>query len=84
MGYFLLINDNFGIIYFNNTITNDYFTSAALKMQIRIFLIFCLLIAEKCLIILKIDNYFEYILIFLILILGIFLLCSSDDLVSAY
>jgi len=84
VGY-LLINDGLNelnYICFNNTIASDYL-SVASKLIICISSIIFLLMVQEHLLHQKINS-FEYILIFLFALLGIFLLCSSNDLITAY
>ena len=82
---YLLINDGLNelnYICFNNTIASDYL-SVASKLIICISSIIFLLMVQEHLLHQKINS-FEYILIFLFALLGIFLLCSSNDLITAY
>jgi NADH:ubiquinone oxidoreductase subunit 2 (subunit N) len=82
---FLLINDGLNelnYICFNNTIASDYLSFAS-KLIISISSVIFLLMIQEHISHQKI-NHFEYILIFLFAILGIFLLCSSNDLMTAY
>ena len=85
MTYFLFINDGLSsidYISFSNTIANDYLSFTS-KIIIRISSIICLLMIQQYLIDQKI-NHFEYILVVLFAVLGIFLLCSANDLITAY
>lgn len=82
---FLLVNDsvncnNFQV--FNNTICVDYLGSCS-KVLIAIIAIFCFLIMQHYLILQKF-NYFEYNVLILFALLGIFVICSSNDLITAY
>lgn len=82
---FLLLNDGLEVLdysIFNNTVVNDYLSYSS-KFLIGISCIFCLLMIQQYIVDQKL-NHFEYILIFLFAILGIFLLCSSNDLITAY
>lgn len=82
---YLLINDNLNVLelgILNNTIINDYI-SFSTKFIIAILSIFSLIIIEQYLKDQKI-NYFEYTLLILFSILGLFLLCSANDLITAY
>lgn len=82
---FLLLNDGLEVLdysIFNNTVVNDYLSYSS-KFLLGISCIFCLLIIQQYIVDQKL-NHFEYILIFLFAILGIFLLCSSNDLITAY
>ena len=82
---FLLVNNvieysNFQI--FNNTITVD-FLSFSSKVWIATMSIFCFLMVQRYITIQKI-NYFEYSILILFALLGIFFICSSNDLITAY
>ena len=82
---FLLANENLIVLEinsFNNTFLND-FTSVSSKQLIACSCIACLLMIQFYLINKKVNQY-EYILMFLFAILGFFLLCSSNDLITAY
>lgn len=82
---FLLVNDGLNelnYISFNNSIANDYLGFAS-KLIISLSTIIFLLMVQEHILDQKI-NHFEYILIFLFALLGIFLLCSSNDLIIAY
>ena len=82
---FLLINDGLDVLeysIYNNTIANDYLAFAS-KIVIVFFSIFCLLLIQQYLVDQKINN-FEYILLLLFAILGIMILCSANDLITAY
>lgn len=82
---FLLINDGLEALdssIFNNTVVTDYLGYSS-KLLLGISCIFCLLIIQQYVLDQK-QNNFEYILLFLFAILGIFLLCSSNDLITAY
>jgi NADH-quinone oxidoreductase subunit N len=81
----LLWNDSLYIlkyISFCNTIVNDYLGFSA-KIIIGISSIVCLLLIKQYLISQKINS-FEYIIILLFAILGLFLLCSSNDFITTY
>nr|YP_010377320.1 NADH dehydrogenase subunit 2 [Helicotheca tamesis]QYB23007.1 NADH dehydrogenase subunit 2 [Helicotheca tamesis] len=85
MTCFLLINDSLNILEltnFNYSVLNDYLSFSS-KLLISITSIFCLFIINQYLTEQKI-NQFEYILLILFSILGLFLLCSSNDLITAY
>lgn len=82
---FLLLNNsveynNFQI--FNNTIILDYLSFSS-KAWIAIISIFCFLMIQRYLVVQKI-NYFEYSVLILFALLGIFFICSSNDLITAY
>jgi NADH:ubiquinone oxidoreductase subunit 2 (subunit N) len=82
---FLLINDNLNelnYLCFNNSITSGYLSFGS-KLIISFSSIVFLLMIQEHLLNQKISH-FEYILIFLFALLGIFLLCSSNDLVTVY
>ena len=82
---FLLINDGLNelnYISFNSSIACDYLSFAS-KLIISLSAIIFLLMVQEHILDQKI-NHFEYILIFLFALLGIFLLCSSNDLIIAY
>jgi len=82
---FLFLNDNLiflNCLCFNNAIVNDYLSFIS-KLLIGISSSFCLLLIQQYLLDQKI-NHFEYILIMLFSILGLFLLCVSNDLITAY
>ena len=82
---FLLVNDGLNelnYICFNSTIACDYLSFVS-KLIISISSVIFLLMVQEHLSHQKI-NHFEYVLIFLFAILGIFLLCSSNDLLTAY
>nr|YP_009495541.1 NADH dehydrogenase subunit 2 [Psammoneis japonica]AWQ64271.1 NADH dehydrogenase subunit 2 [Psammoneis japonica] len=85
MSCFLQINDNLIVLNylsFNNNIANDYLSFAS-KIVIGIASLVCLLMIQQYVINQKI-NHFEYVLIILFAILGLFLLCSANDLITAY
>ena len=85
MTSFLLINDNLDVLestIMNNTINND-FLSLTSKLVISISSSICLLMMYTHLNYQQI-NQFEYVLLFLFSILGLFLLCSSNDLLTSY
>ena len=73
------LNEHCGL---NNTIVNDYLSFSS-KFLIGIVSIFSLLMIRSYLTVQKI-NYFEYTLLLLFALLGIFLICSSNDLITAY
>lgn len=66
----------------NNTFINDY-TSFLSKLIIGNLSVFCLLMMQSYILNQKINN-FEYFLLILFAILGLFLLCSSNDFLTAY
>ena len=82
---FLLFNDslnNLNYVSFCNTISNDYLSFSA-KMAVGVASIICLLLIQQYLITQQINS-FEYVIILLFAILGLFLLCSANDLITAY
>jgi NADH-quinone oxidoreductase subunit N len=81
----LVLNDGLDVLeqsVLNDTIVNDY-VSFFSKLIIGSLSLFCLLMIQPYLINQKI-NQFEYILLILFAVLGLFLLCSSNDLLTAY
>ena len=81
----LLLNEKLHILNFtsfNNTIFNDYpgFIS---KVLITLLSLFCLLTIQPYLNSKKL-NQFEYVVLFLFSILGLFILCSANDLITSY
>lgn len=82
---FLFLNEglnNVNYVSFCNTIANDYLSFSA-KMVIGVSSIGCLLLIQQYLVTQQI-NFFEYVIIVLFAILGLFLLCSANDLITAY
>ena len=82
---FLLVNNavessDFQI--FNNSI-NVGFLSFSSKLWIAAISIFCFLMIQRYIVVQKI-NYFEYSILILFALLGIFFICSSNDLITAY
>ena len=85
MSCFLLLNDSLNIIKyvsFCNTVVNDYLSFSA-KILVGFSSIICLLLIKQYLIVQKINS-FEYIIILLFAILGLFLLCSANDFITTY
>jgi NADH-quinone oxidoreductase subunit N len=81
----LLINNNAECSdyqIFNNGITVD-FLSFCSKIWISIMSIFCFIMIQRYITVQKI-NYFEYSVLILFALLGIFFICSSNDLITAY
>ena len=81
----LLINDKLYVLElcaFNNSIANDY-VSFSSKLVISILSLICLLMSQPYLVSQRF-NQFEYVLLFLFSVLGLFLLCSANDLITAY
>lgn len=82
---FILINNNvecYDYQIFNNGITVD-FLSFCSKIWISIMSVFCFLMIQRYITLQKI-NYFEYSILILFALLGIFFICSSNDLITAY
>ena len=84
---YLFYNDRFfftykSLVFFNDTIICDYLGFFS-KSLIAGFSLACILMIQYYLKDQKI-NQFEYLIIILIAILGFFLLCSSNDLITAY
>jgi len=83
---YLVFNDqllfNNGNLIFNETIICD-FLSFSSKLLISLFSLVCVIMIKYYLIDQKI-NQFEYLIVILISILGFLLLCSSNDLITAY
>lgn len=82
---FLLLNceiqfSNFQI--WKGTIINDYLGKFS-KSLIAIVSVFCLLMMQRYISIQKI-NHFEYSILLLFALLGIFFICLSNDLITAY
>ena len=81
----LLINDGLdllGTTIFNDTLVNDYLSFSS-KSIILFLSFFSLLIIQQYLVYCRINN-FEYVLMILFSILGLLLLCASNDLITAY
>lgn len=82
---FILITNNSILLkysFFNNTILFDTLSKSS-KQLILLFSIICLLIIKEYLNDQKINS-FEYILLILFAIFGLILLCSANDLITAY
>ena len=82
---FLLLNNALecnDLQIFNNGIIVD-FLSFSSKIWIALMSIFCFLMIH-CYITIQKINYFEYSILILFALLGIFFICSSSDLVTAY
>ena len=85
MTSYLIFNDDLFILNlsnFNNSIINDYFAFFT-KMLICLFSAFYFFIVGNFLKEQKLTS-FEYLLIILFAILGLMLMCSSNDLLTAY
>nr|YP_010377290.1 NADH dehydrogenase subunit 2 [Odontella aurita]QYB22939.1 NADH dehydrogenase subunit 2 [Odontella aurita] len=82
---FLIINDKLIVtknITFNYTIAQDYLSFFAKFLAVSAS-VFCMIFIYQYIKSQKI-NQFEYFLLFLLGILGVLLLCSSNDLITAY
>lgn len=82
---FLLINNNIefnNYLIFNNTIIVDYLGVSS-KIWIATISIICFLMIRTYLTVQKI-NFFEYSILILFAMLGIFFICSANDLITAY
>ena len=66
----------------NSTIIIDYLSFSA-KIWIAIMTVFCFLLIQRYISIQKI-NYFEYSILILFALLGIFFICSANDLITTY
>ena len=85
MSCYLLLNDSLDVLQTNSlnfTLVNDYL-SVSSKLITAFLAVFCLLMIHPYIIKQKM-NHFEYLLLMLFSILGLFLLCSSNDLLTAY
>jgi NADH:ubiquinone oxidoreductase subunit 2 (subunit N) len=85
MTCFLLWNDCLASLYyisFSNSIVNDYLSFIS-KLITGISSIICLLFIKQYLITQKINS-FEYVIILLFSVLGLFILCSSNDFITTY
>ena len=83
--WYLLINDGLDILgssIFNNTLVNDYLSFSS-KSVILGLSFCCLLVIQQYLTYQRL-NHFEYSLVILFSILGLLILCSSNDLITAY
>lgn len=82
---YLVLNEHLNILELsclNNTFVVDY-ASFSSKIVIGSLSIFCLLMMQPYILSQKINN-FEYFLLILFAVLGLFLLCSSNDFLTAY
>ena len=83
--FYLVLNEHLNILELsclNNTFISDY-ASFSSKLIIGSLSIFCLLMMKPYILSQKINN-FEYFLLILFAVLGLFLLCSSNDFLTAY
>ena len=81
----LLVNDGLdclGVSIFNDTLLNDYLSFSS-KSIVLVLSFFSLLVIQQYLVYFRLNN-FEYVLIILFSILGLLVLCSSNDLITAY
>ena len=81
----LLINDKLYVLelgIFNNSLSNDYISFSS-KLVIGLLSLICLLMVQSYLVSQRL-NQFEYVLFFLFSVLGLFVLCSANDLITAY
>ena len=83
---YLIFNDqllfNNGDVIFNNTIICDFLGFSS-KLLISLFSLICIIMIKYYLIDQKI-NQFEYLIVILIAVLGFLILCSANDLITAY
>ena len=82
---YLVTNEHLNVLevsFLNNTFLLDY-TSFISKIIIGCLSAFCLLMMQPYILNQKINN-FEYFLLILFSVLGLFLLCSSNDFLTAY
>ena len=83
--WYLLFNDG---LYFlessilNDTLLNDYLSFSS-KSIVLFLSFFSLLVIQQYLVYQQLNN-FEYILVILFSVLGLMILCSSNDLITAY
>lgn len=85
LSVWLLINDGLDVLnisIFNNTISNDYLSLSG-KFIIGILSLCCLLMFKSYLLSQRFNN-FEYVLLILFSVLGLFVLCAANDLITAY
>jgi NADH:ubiquinone oxidoreductase subunit 2 (subunit N) len=83
--FYLVLNEHLNVLEvscLNNTFISDY-ASFSSKLIIGSLSIFCLLMMQPYILNQKINN-FEYFLLILFAVLGLFLLCSSNDFLTAY
>jgi len=82
---YLVFNEHLNVLELsclNNTFLTDYI-SFVTKLIIGSLSAFCLLMMQPYILSQKINN-FEYFLLILFAVLGLFLLCSSNDFLTAY
>lgn len=81
----LILNEHLNVLELtslNNTILLDY-TAFSSKIIIGSLSLFCLIMMQSYVINQKINN-FEYFILILFSVLGLFLLCSSNDFLTSY
>ena len=81
----LILNEHLNVLELtslNNTILLDY-TAFSSKIIIGSLSLFCLVMMQSYVINQKINN-FEYFILILFSVLGLFLLCSSNDFLTSY
>ena len=82
---YLIFNEHLSVLELtslNNTISFDYMSFSS-KIIIGSLSLFCLLMMQLYIVKQKINN-FEYFLLILFSVLGLFLLCSSNDFITSY
>ena len=82
---YLVYNEHLSVVEIsclNNTYVSDYMSFIS-KIVIGSLSVFCLLMMRSYILKQQINN-FEYFLLFLFSVLGLFLLCSSNDLLTSY
>jgi NADH-quinone oxidoreductase subunit N len=82
---YLVYNEHLSVVEIsclNNTYVSDYM-SFIVKLLIGTLAVFCILMMHSYVLNQQINN-FEYFLLFLFSVLGLFLLCSSNDLLTSY
>ena len=82
---YLVYNEHLSVVEIsclNNTYVSDYM-SFMVKLLIGTLAVFCILMMHSYVLNQQINN-FEYFLLFLFSVLGLFLLCSSNDLLTSY
>lgn len=82
---YLVFNEHLNVLEsscLNSTFAMDYFSFSS-KLIVGSLSVFCLLMMRSYLLTQKINN-FEYLLLILFSVLGLFLLCSANDFLTAY
>ena len=67
----------------SNSIVNDYLSFGS-KVSICLVSLLFLMVAKICIKQFSVYNNFEYIILIIVSILGLFLMCSANDLLTAY